>query len=99
MRRSHGAACAKLLGKPLRYRLRSPNPNNSVCGAIFADDQIRRNDLYLGKEPVLNQLTLRFGNLRRELLWRGKWVKHPDCGLRRLGVEARGDSRWSKGSL
>ncbi len=79
-----------VLEKPLGYDLKSSNAINDAVGEIFQEEQIYRIDHYLGKEPVQNLLTLRFGNALFEPLWRREWVESIQITIaEELGVEAR----------
>lgn len=79
-----------VLEKPLGNDLSSAEAIIAEVGAHFTENQIYRIDHYLGKEPVLNLLALRFGNALLEPLWRREWIRDVQITVtEQVGVETR----------
>jgi glucose-6-phosphate 1-dehydrogenase len=79
-----------VLEMPLGRDLASARRINAEVGRVFAESQIYRIDHYLGKETVQNLLTLRFGNILFEPLWRREWISDVQITIaEKLGVGNR----------
>ena len=88
------------LEKPLGHDLASAKAINRTIAASFREDQIYRIDHYLGKEPVQNLMTLRFGNILFEPLWRSGIIRDVQITVaEQLGMEGRGKSYAESGAL
>ncbi|HSC79487.1 MAG TPA: glucose-6-phosphate dehydrogenase [Chitinolyticbacter sp.] len=89
-----------VLEKPLGHDLESSNKINDEVGEYFSEQQIYRIDHYLGKEPVLNLMALRFGNTLLEPLWRREWIRDVQITVtEQVGVETRADFYDKAGAL
>ncbi|MBM3115166.1 glucose-6-phosphate dehydrogenase [Jeongeupia naejangsanensis] len=89
-----------VLEKPLGHDLESSNKINDEVGEYFEEHQIYRIDHYLGKEPVLNLITLRFANTLLEPLWRREWIRDVQITVtEQVGVETRADFYDKTGAL
>ncbi|WP_432721488.1 glucose-6-phosphate dehydrogenase [Jeongeupia wiesaeckerbachi] len=89
-----------VLEKPLGHDLASSNKINDEVGEYFEEHQIYRIDHYLGKEPVLNLIALRFANTLLEPLWRREWVRDVQITVtEQVGVETRADFYDKTGAL
>lgn len=89
-----------VLEKPLGHDLESSNKINDEVGEYFAEQQIYRIDHYLGKEPVLNLIALRFANTLLEPLWRREWIRDVQITVtEQVGVETRADFYDKTGAL
>ncbi|WP_035059246.1 glucose-6-phosphate dehydrogenase [Andreprevotia chitinilytica] len=89
-----------VLEKPLGHDLESSNKISHEVGEFFQEQQIYRIDHYLGKEPVLNLIALRFGNTLLEPLWRREWIRDVQITVtEQVGVETRADFYDKAGAL
>ncbi|WP_047393664.1 glucose-6-phosphate dehydrogenase [Chitinibacter sp. ZOR0017] len=89
-----------VLEKPLGHDLESSNKINDEVGEYFTEKQIYRIDHYLGKEPVLNLIALRFANTLLEPLWRREWIRDVQITVtEQVGVETRADFYDKTGAL
>ncbi|GAA5787426.1 glucose-6-phosphate 1-dehydrogenase [Chitiniphilus shinanonensis] len=89
-----------VLEKPLGHDLESSNKINDEVGEHFEEHQIYRIDHYLGKEPVLNLIALRFANTLLEPLWRREWIRDVQITVtEQVGVETRADFYDKAGAL
>ncbi|AOY01869.1 glucose-6-phosphate dehydrogenase [Jeongeupia sp. USM3] len=89
-----------VLEKPLGHDLASSNKINDEVGQYFEEHQIYRIDHYLGKEPVLNLIALRFANTLLEPLWRREWIRDVQITVtEQVGVETRADFYDKTGAL
>ncbi|GHD56316.1 glucose-6-phosphate dehydrogenase [Jeongeupia chitinilytica] len=89
-----------VLEKPLGHDLASSNKINDEVGEYFEEHQIYRIDHYLGKEPVLNLIALRFANTLLEPLWRREWIRDVQITVtEQVGVETRADFYDKTGAL
>lgn len=89
-----------VLEKPLGHDLDSSNKINDEVGLYFNEQQIYRIDHYLGKEPVLNLIALRFANTLLEPLWRREWIRDVQITVtEQVGVETRADFYDKTGAL
>lgn len=86
--------------KPLGHDLESSNEINDAVAEYFDEQQIYRIDHYLGKEPVLNLIALRFANTLLEPLWRREWIRDVQITVtEQVGVETRADFYDKTGAL
>ncbi len=89
-----------VLEKPLGHDLDSSNEINDAVARFFTEQQIYRIDHYLGKEPVLNLIALRFANTLLEPLWRREWIRDVQITVtEQVGVETRADFYDKTGAL
>ncbi|GGP23187.1 glucose-6-phosphate dehydrogenase [Silvimonas iriomotensis] len=89
-----------VLEKPLGHDLESSNEINDAVARFFTEQQIYRIDHYLGKEPVLNLIALRFANTLLEPLWRREWIRDVQITVtEQVGVETRADFYDKTGAL
>ncbi|GAB7127619.1 glucose-6-phosphate dehydrogenase [Silvimonas sp. JCM 19000] len=89
-----------VLEKPLGHDLESSNEINDAVAEYFDEQQIYRIDHYLGKEPVLNLIALRFANTLLEPLWRREWIRDVQITVtEQVGVETRADFYDKTGAL
>ena len=81
-----------VMEKPLGTSLATSREINDQVGEFFEECQVYRIDHYLGKEPVQNLLTLRFGNTFLEPLWRREWISDVQITVtEQVGVESRAE--------
>jgi glucose-6-phosphate 1-dehydrogenase len=77
--------------KPFGHDLASAVALNSILTAVFNEAQIYRNDHYLGKETVQNNLAFRFANALFEPIWDRRYIDHVQITVaEQVGVEHRG---------
>ncbi|MBE9610799.1 glucose-6-phosphate dehydrogenase [Chitinilyticum piscinae] len=89
-----------VLEKPLGHDLASARKINDEVSVYFEENQIYRIDHYLGKEPVLNLIALRFANTLLEPLWRREWIRDVQITVtEQVGVETRADFYDKAGAL
>ena len=89
-----------VLEKPLGHDLDSSNKINDEVGEYFEEQQIYRIEHYLGKEPVLNLIALRFANTLLEPLWRREWIRDVQITVtEQVGVETRAEFYDKTGAL
>jgi glucose-6-phosphate 1-dehydrogenase len=86
-----GRDCAIIIEKPFGRDYESSRTLNVALGRHFTEDQIYRNDHYLGKEAVQNILVFRFANTLFEPTWNSAFIESIQIsGLQTAGVEERG---------
>lgn len=79
-----------LIEKPFGKDAKSASHLNKILQKHFEESQIYRIDHYLGKEPVQNILTFRFGNGIFEHLWNRRYIDNIQISvMEELGVENR----------
>lgn len=101
--RESSAPCPSrvIVEKPFGHDLESAVALNKGTGRILSEEQIYRIDHYLGKETVLNILSLRFGNAVFETLFNSMHVDHVQITVAEsIGMEGRrGEFYESTGAL
>ncbi|XZG69693.1 glucose-6-phosphate dehydrogenase [Chitinibacteraceae bacterium HSL-7] len=96
----NAAGSRVVLEKPLGHDAESSEKINNDVSVFFKEDQIYRIDHYLGKEPVLNLIALRFANTLLEPLWRREWIRDVQITVtEQVGVETRADFYDKAGAL
>jgi len=81
-----------IVEKPFGSDLASAQALNRQMLSFWREEQIYRIDHYLGKEPVQNLLTFRFGNGMFEPLWNRTHIDHIQItSTEQVGVEWRGN--------
>ncbi|AFP85867.1 glucose-6-phosphate 1-dehydrogenase [secondary endosymbiont of Heteropsylla cubana] len=81
-----------VMEKPLGSNLRSSEVINNQVAEYFNESQVYRIDHYLGKEMVLNLLSLRFSNSLFSANWNNQTIDHVQITVAEaMGVEGR----WS----
>ncbi|QIQ41908.1 MAG: glucose-6-phosphate dehydrogenase [Buchnera aphidicola (Microlophium carnosum)] len=79
-----------VLEKPLGICLETSKKINNQIAKYFLESQIFRIDHYLGKEPILNLLALRFANSFFFHNWNNKTIDHVQITVsEEVGIEGR----------
>mmetsp|Transcript_11227 Transcript_11227/g.21160 ORF Transcript_11227/g.21160 Transcript_11227/m.21160 type:complete len:706 (-) Transcript_11227:141-2258(-) len=80
-----------IIEKPFGRDSATFNELNKCTSSIFQESELYRIDHYLGKEIVLNLMTLRFANQIFEPLWNNKHIESVEITFKEdLGTEGRG---------
>ena len=80
-----------IIEKPFGRDSRSFKVLNDCTASLFREDQIFRIDHYLGKEAILNIMTLRFANQILEPLWSRYFIESVHISFKEdLGTGGRG---------
>ena len=89
-----------MIEKPFGHDLESARQLNRDLHRFLDEDQILRTDHYLGKEPVMDILYLRFANLILEPVWHREYVDSIQITMsENIGVDDRGSFYDAVGTL
>ncbi|CAL4322609.1 Glucose-6-phosphate 1-dehydrogenase [Buchnera aphidicola (Eriosoma lanigerum)] len=81
-----------VIEKPLGTSLKTSQDINNQIGKYFTESQIFRIDHYLGKETILNLLSLRFANTIFSNNWNNQIIDHIQITVaEEIGIEGRWD--------
>ncbi|WP_235916199.1 glucose-6-phosphate dehydrogenase [Antrihabitans cavernicola] len=89
-----------IMEKPFGTDLASATALNATIRETFAEDQIFRIDHFLGKEPALNVLAMRFANGLFEPIWNRTFIDHVQIDVPELlSVQGRAEFYESTGAF